>query len=359
MAHRLLLLVTDLEIGGTPTVVRELAPRLVSPGHIDVTVACLKPAGPVAAQIVSRGVSVRSFEARHTWQLPGVVRALRRFVDERQITTVFSFLVHANTVAALASRGAPLVRWFQSIQTTQPYPRWHWWLQRRMQGQAKSIAVPSQSVADFAISRGIDKSKIAVIPNAIDPASFDGKPAPAREDWTGQVRVGFIGRLDPIKRLPDLISAMQLLPSRFSLTIYGDGAQRGELEALVAVRQLSQRVRFAGSVPSPIPALREIDLLVLPSAAEGFPLVPIEAMMMHVPVVGTNVPGIRDVIQSQQTGLLVPVGNSGEIARAIERLSNQPELRQRLTECAHSDVLERFTWDKVLLAYHRFLELTQ
>src|SRR5437868_7944563 len=136
MPRRILLLITDLEIGGTPTVVRELAIRLRRETDAHVEVACLSKWGPVADQLRDAGVAVTAFGAMRVWRLPSVVRQLRTLVREKSIDTVFSFLIHANTVAALASRRLEGVRFFQSIQTTQPNPRWHWCVQRWVQSCA-------------------------------------------------------------------------------------------------------------------------------------------------------------------------------------------------------------------------------
>ena len=126
MPRRILLFVTDLEIGGTPTVVRELATRLNDPPHVEIEVACLKGWGPVAGQIRDAGIPVTAFGVTSPLQLPRAVRQLRALVRERSIDTVFSFLVHANVVAGLASRHLDGVRVLQSIQTIQIKPRWHW-----------------------------------------------------------------------------------------------------------------------------------------------------------------------------------------------------------------------------------------
>jgi len=145
--RRILLLITDLEIGGTPTVVRELATRLNDPPNVVVDVACLKRRGPVADQLQAAGVDVTSFDAAHAWQLPATVRRLRELVRQRNIETVFSFLIHANTIGALASREMPGVRFLQSIQTVQPRPRWHWWVQRHVHQRADKVVGPSTAVA--------------------------------------------------------------------------------------------------------------------------------------------------------------------------------------------------------------------
>src|SRR5688500_9733916 len=140
MRRRILLLITDLEIGGSPTVVRELAVRLSGP-RTHVEAASLKDLGPVGAQLAAAGVAVTALNAGHPFALPAVVRRLRRLLVARHIDTVVSFLVHANAVAALAvPRG---IRFFQSIQTTQERPQWHWTVQRLVARRAERIIVPS------------------------------------------------------------------------------------------------------------------------------------------------------------------------------------------------------------------------
>ncbi len=145
MPRRILLLVTDLEIGGTPTVIRELATRLHAPPNVCVEVACLSHWGPVASEIAAAGVSVTPLNAHGLQSLPHLVGKLARLLHDRKIDTLFSFLVHANLVAALAAGFAPGVRCLQSIQTTQPNPRWHWRVQRAIQIAADAVVVPSPS----------------------------------------------------------------------------------------------------------------------------------------------------------------------------------------------------------------------
>jgi glycosyltransferase involved in cell wall biosynthesis len=80
-------------------------------------------------------------------------------------------------------------------------------------------------------------------------------------------------------------------------------------------------------------------------------------MSAGVPVIATNVPGIRDVVRDRVTGLLVPVGRPDEIARAIRRIADDEALRKRLTTAALDDVRTRFDWSVVLPQYRSLLKL--
>ncbi len=350
---RLLLLITDLRIGGTPTVVRELAIRLRDErAHVEV--ACLAGEGPVAGQLRSAGVTCTPLSARGAWDIFRTTRACRSLIVEHRIDTVLSFLVHANVVAARATRGVVGVRLFQSIQTTQPRPRWHWWAQRRVAAVADRVIVPSPSVRQAAMSRcHIPSEKIVVIPNAVDLDRFAG----LSHSHEPRRRIGFVGRLDPVKRVEKLLDAVRLLPTDFTLWVFGDGEQRSRLESIAATPGLAGRVHFAGEVADNREPYARIDLLVLPSLAEGFGLVLIEAMAAGVPVIGADVDGIRDVIDHDKNGLLVDAGNPRALADAIARLAGEAELARRLIEGGRACVGARYGFSPVLRAYRAALNL--
>jgi glycosyltransferase involved in cell wall biosynthesis len=360
--RRILLLITDLEIGGTPTVVREVATRVnAACRNAQVEVACLGPWGPVADQLRDAGVPATAFYARGPFDLPRVVGRLIKLVGERQIDTVFSFLVHANTVAAVASCFLRDVRFIQSIQTTQPRPRWHWRVQRFVQQYAERVVVPSPSAARAARDwADVPPEKIAIIPNAIDLAQFRGEGFQLASDrhrlkTRAKFEIGFIGRLDPVKRIPDLLAAVASLEDHFALHIFGHGSQREHLESLIDRLGITDRVTLHGAIANPHAALEQVDLLVLPSEAEGFGLVLIEAMASGVPVVATGVPGICDVVRHGKTGLLVPVAAPEALAAAIRRIAGDAPLRSVLVGEALADVRRRFTWDVVLPQYVKLL----
>jgi glycosyltransferase involved in cell wall biosynthesis len=355
--RRILLVITDLEIGGTPTVVRELATRLNQIPHVKCEVACLKQLGPVGHQLRASQVKVHAFGARGWWNALGTMTQLIDLVRFGLFDTVVSFLVHANAMSAAASIffKRDHVRWIQSIQTTQPSPHWHWRLQRRIRNRAECFVVPSQSVAQVAHQLAdIPLAKFRVISNAIEPERFEIE----RKRLPG-FNVGFIGRLDPIKRIPDLLHATKLLDGDVRLHIFGGGAEREHITSEIGQLGIGDRVTLHGAVQRPQDALENIDLLVLPSSAEGFGLVLIEAMAAGIPVVGTNAPGIRDVVKHGETGLLVPVGSPPELAEAIRRVKDDSALRHRLVARAREDVYERFTWQAVLEQYADLLEIKE
>ena len=354
MSRRILLLITDLEIGGTPTVVRELSTRLHAPPEVEVEVACLSTWGPVADQIRERGVAVTAFDARGGRELIRTIRRLRDLVRGRGIDTVVSFLVHANVVAALASRRLTGRRFLQSIQTIQPRPRWHWLAQRWAQRYAERVVVPSNAIVRYAASRSrISESKFVVIPNAIDPDSF-----PRVDVFTGtRVRAGYLGRLDPAKSPVLLLAALDSSGmQQAELHYFGDGPERARLESLGGGRK-ADRVFIHGAVARPQEALRQMDVLWMPSSVEGFGLVLIEAMASGVPVVATAAGGVLDVVTADENGLLAENGQDWvrAFASSLWKLRDDPALRNKFIENGLRTVREKFSWDVVLPQYRRLL----
>ena len=350
MQRRILLLVTDLRIGGTPSVVRELALRLGKDSEFHVHVACLDHGGPVGEQLKSRGIAVTPLNAAGRFDLR-VVGRLVRLIRREKIDTVLSFLVHANAAAAMASYFTGGVRFLQSVQTTQPNPRWHWKVQHAIAHRAQMIVVPSPSAYDAAMQwAGVEKAKLRVIPNAVDIGEFDR----IARQGNGR-RIGFIGRLDPIKRIEDLIAAMPLLPDDYTLDIFGDGEMRKSLQSMISSLRLERRITLHGEIAAPGQALSRIDLLVLPSDAEGFGLVLIEAMAAGVPVIGTNVPGICDVIEDGVSGLLCEPRTPPALADATARISNDPTLREKLIAGGIERVKKFYDWSQVIQSYRDLL----
>ena len=141
------------------------------------------------------------------------------------------------------------------------------------------------------------------------------------------------------------------------LHIFGDGPLRPRVErwkAELAAGGDAARFHLHGFA-DPAAALAAIDVLVLPSTAEGFGNALIEAMAAGVPVVGTDVPGIRNVIDHDRTGLLVPLHDAPALAAALARLRREPALGARLALAALGKVRETWTWDRVIPQYRALL----
>jgi glycosyltransferase involved in cell wall biosynthesis len=149
-----------------------------------------------------------------------------------------------------------------------------------------------------------------------------------------------IGRLSKEKGHADLLRAMSHLragqngrsASSLHLLLVGNGPEEAALHALRAELRLDDVVHLTGYQSDVRPYYAISDLFVLPSHSEGSPNVLLEAMAAEVPTVATAVGGIPEVLKNEVNALLVPKKNVVELSAAIERLLNDPMLRQRFTE---------------------------
>ena len=197
------------------------------------------------------------------------------------------------------------------------------------------LAVSGALKADMA-ALGMPERKIAVHHTGIDLDRF--RPAPGKQPGRRLITVGHLiarkGQALAIAALADLPGA--------SLTVVGDGPERGRLEALARRLGLAERVRFLGARPhAALPALlAEADVLVLPTASEGLANVWVEALACGVPVVTSDVGGARDVIDRPEAGRLVP-REPEAIAAAVRELLADPPDPDKVREST-----EKFSWER-------------
>jgi glycosyltransferase involved in cell wall biosynthesis len=174
--------------------------------------------------------------------------------------------------------------------------------------------------------------KFEVSPLGIDPELF--RPV-LREKNSEDFHLICVGRLVSAKGQAILLMAVSSLlqkQHRVSLTLVGDGPDRAGLERMASALGISSSVHFTGSVNQDhIRNLyRQADAFVLPSFAEGIPVVLMEAMAMEIPCISTMITGIPELISSGTEGILVPASDSGLLAEAIGLLKGRPELAARM-----------------------------
>ena len=176
----------------------------------------------------------------------------------------------------------------------------------------------------------------SAIPCYFSP-TLEAQPAP-RGPQSGPLRLLFAGRLTPFKNLQTCIEAVALLPASADVlfTIVGEGDQRPHLEALAARLGCAHRVAFRGLVEeAELEAeYARTDLVLYISFDEPMGLVPMEAALREIPSIVSNHAGPAEVVVDGETGLHVDVTQPQQVAAAIMRLHDDPELRQRMGKAA-------------------------
>lgn len=190
---------------------------------------------------------------------------------------------------------------------------------------------------------------------------WNGVPLPAcppdrhRTTRRGRLRLVSAGRLDPAKRMLDVVDAVALLASNgidCELSIFGEGAERDALEARIRNTGMIERIRLEGSVPHAqlMTELSAADLFLHASAVESFGMVMVEAMSAGLPVVAAASTGAREIVTNGETGLLFEVGDVTGLVAGVRLLAHDSTRRMTMGDAARQSVAERFSLEAHLRA---------
>jgi colanic acid/amylovoran biosynthesis glycosyltransferase len=203
-----------------------------------------------------------------------------------------------------------------------------------------------------------DWPKLKIVHCGVDPAEF-----PVVEHRGFGNRLLFVGRLAGVKGVPVLLEALARVRNErpnVVLRIAGDGPERAAVEALAGRLGLAQNVQFLGyqTQTQVRELLRETDVFVMASFAEGVPVVLMEAMASGVPVVSTNIAGVPELVEDNVSGRLVPPGDAESLAAHVSALLSDPEMRARFGAAGRAKVEREFNLPAEAARLRHVLERT-
>jgi glycosyltransferase involved in cell wall biosynthesis len=232
--------------------------------------------------------------------------------------------------------------------------------------QADAYDAISQIIAEEMTASGIPGERIRHIPNSVDSNRFQPVDAIRRATLRRQLAlpagvrvVIFTGRLVSYKGLPLLLRVWREIRTRHQhilLLLVGAGGQdihncEQQLKEYVHAHQLAESVRFTGSVVNVHEYLQAADLFVFPTENEAFGISLIEAMACGLAVIGTAIGGVKDILQHNRNGLVVPAGDFEQLLAALDTLLADGAARERLGRAALQTVRERYTAASVTRQY--------
>lgn len=188
--------------------------------------------------------------------------------------------------------------------------------------------------------------KLAIVHCGIDPDRYGRAPGHASAK-----RLVFVGRLAAVKGVPVLLDALARLRAddpEVTLTLVGDGPERGWIEERIAELGLGGAVGITGYLDQDAVAdrLARADVFVLPSFAEGVPVVLMEAMATGLPVVTTRIAGIPELVEDGVSGLVVPPGDAVALADALAALLADPARREEMGAAGRAHVAAEHAIDR-------------
>jgi len=229
--------------------------------------------------------------------------------------------------------------------------------------QADRIVTIFEGNRQAQIRDGADPAKTLVVPNGLDVGPLSALPRV--EPAAGEFRIGFVGRVVPIKDVKTFIRAVKIVVTAHpgaSAVIAGPGDEDpeylAECQALAATLGISERVEFTGRVDVK-QIYPRVDVLVLTSISEGLPLVILEAAAAGIPVVSTDVGACRELLEGRlpadralgASGLVTGLADPAATARAILSLARDPGLCEEMGRAARARVRAHYQESDLIRRY--------
>ncbi len=313
----------------------------------------------IAARFAAQGVSNVLIDRSKT-PFPTFIWQLVRTIRARRTHTVHTMLDGSagtwGRLAAVLSGGPKIVQSDRSLKIggTRSQTRMRPWLDKRT-----DLFVPNaEAIKQRILASGVPEHKVHPVYSGVDLDVFDPGPLAAEAASEGAPTVlGFVGRLDRVKRLDVLLEALKRTPEELRpgrVLIAGDGSERASLEEVIAGDPwLTAHCELVGRVSDVPGFLKGIDYLVLPSQIEGFPNAVLEAMAMARPIVATRVSDVPTIVGD--LGFLAEPGDPDSLAAALQAMQalSAPE-RTELGRQARAKVEKQYD---VRVQAERFWEL--
>lgn len=230
-------------------------------------------------------------------------------------------------------------------------------LTRAVWSRAGALVVNGEGLRERA-TRVVPGRHIELVPNGVDLGAFS--PRQEREIAEGR-KLLFVGRLHEQKGLSHLLEAVAMLApelrQRVSVEFVGSGPDEERLRGLVRGLGLAQQVSFAGWVAREdmAPRYREADLFAFPSYEEGMPNVVLEAMACGLPVVASDIPGVRGLVRDGENGLLVPPADAGAFSNALAGLLSDDAMLRRTGRESYR-LAQGYSWASTATCYMEISE---
>lgn len=365
-----------LELCAVDTTVKNLLSPLIdylSDNGFEVTALCSE--GPFTNELKDQGYNIKNIEIKRN--ILSINNLFAIFKIAKYIKKENFDIIHVHTpIASVIGRaaakiaGVPIVAYTAHgfyFHENMNFLSYNFILNiEKFFGKFFTDYIFTQSREDMqtAIEKNIiDNNSIETIGNGVDPSIFDPKSKnrnKLKEDLGFEINdivICFVGRLVEEKGIFELVEAFEKISHKYNrakLLIVGDSLTdrdtetKGKLYNLIDEKKLQDSIYFYGYSTDVENQLAASDIFVLPSYREGMPRSIIEAMMMSLPVIATNIRGCREEVKDKETGFLVEVQDENMLQDKLEILLNDEDLRKQLGSNGRKRALELYDEEKVL-----------
>ncbi len=221
-------------------------------------------------------------------------------------------------------------------------------------GAERVIAVDKAHFSASRFGQQLSPDKVVELSNAVDAEIFKPRAVSLDElglsEWKDKKIILFVGNLLPVKRLDLLLGVVRRLGDDVRLLVVGGGNEEGRYKNMTTDYGLRTTVRFAGAVNDRGELAKYYSLatvLAVPSDAESFSLVIVEALASGCPVVASDLPGVRNKVEDGVNGFLFKPGSAENLKEQLEKVLNMPtEERKQMGERGRQKAVEKYDLDR-------------
>lgn len=350
--EKIIYLITDLRIGGAQRVLSNILPHLDRRKFDPIVVCLFAGEGPIAEEITKTGIPVIDLQMMNKIDVFAVWR-FYKLLNREKPSILHSALFHANILSRVVGRLAKvpvIITWRHNINLGNDLREW---VKKATSKLDDCVIVVSNAVKEREINAsGANNKKVIVVYNGIDTSLYrklnNGERRKGRNLWgipENTYLIGSVGRLHFQKGYEILLHAFKrikrIIPNAW-LMIVGEGELRKYLEETAQNLEISDYVVFTGTVTHISEILGILDVFVLSSRWEGFPLVILEAMASQLPVVATCVGGVPEIISNNHTGYLIQPNSVEDIVNMLTKIYQDINLADRIAKAGREKIKSEF-----------------
>lgn len=282
------------------------------------------------------------------WRIRPNARRLAAMLADRHIDVLYmNNQPGSNVEGYLAAQNMPVA----VVQHCRIEPVMTAQLAALVNHNARAIIPVSQGVERALLQSGVTPALCHTVFNGIDvnqPLPDGDRLRLALGVDRQTLLIGSIGSLIPRKANHHTLQALDLFHrahpgARWKMVLVGTGPEQARLASMAADFGITDHLIFTGFQRNAMEYLAAFDVFVLASSSEGLPRVVLEAMLLHTPVIGSDVTGTAELVHHQHTGLLFPYGDIALLSEHLQTLYQDANLRHQLAQHANLMVREHFT----------------
>lgn len=354
-------IIQSLNNGGCENMLLRTLPLLNDFEHKIIT---LKELGELAPKFASAGIAAETVHCDNLFDIPGFFR-LRKLIKEEAPDIIITYLFHADMIGRLflrpflSFRAKPrnLIPIIPFLRTTYNHPKYliARIIERLTKSRVRQYLANSEAVKNFyADTIGVRPEKITVIPNGIDIEYFDSVTSNPELKKSLNIKLNdfvviCVANLHHNKGHKYLLEAFEEVyknNKNIKLLLIGDEKEREDLKKQITGYSSKESISFLGK-RTDVPQLLKIsDAFILPTLFEGMSNAIMEAMACGLPVITTDIPENRVLVENNINGLLVPIRDSSALIQTIRKMGENPEIRKRLSEEAKITIKNSFSLEK-------------